>query len=142
MNDFLRRPDCANKKITQITFALLNELHEKPETLETALDLWLKIKDANSKRIDQASERTVAILRTLGRKDLVEKYIKWVFETKPETGLKLFTEGRNKSSESSDFRLNPQLSMTVEECLNFLAEVQKSSGQSRRPDEKLKLTFE
>ena len=52
MNDFLRRPDCANKKITQITFALLNELHEKPETLETALDLWLKIKDANSKRIE------------------------------------------------------------------------------------------
>jgi len=125
-----------------MTFALLNELHEKPETLETALDLWLKIKDANSKRIEQASERTVAILKTLGRKDLVEKYIKWVFETKPETGLKLFTEGRNKSSESSDFRLNPQLSMTVEECLNFLAEVQKSPSQSRRPDEKLRLTFE
>jgi hypothetical protein len=32
--------------------------------------------------------------------------------------------------------------MTVEECLNFLAEVQKSPNQSRRPDEKLRLTFE
>ena len=59
----------------------------------------------------------------MGRKDLVEKYIKWVFETKPDIGLKLFTEGRNKSSESSDFRLNPSLSMTVDECLAFLAEV-------------------
>lgn len=112
MNDFLRRPDCSNKRITQITLALLNELQEKPETLETALNIWSKIKDDNENdnkppRIDQASERTVAILKTLGRKDLVEKYIKWVFKKKPDIGLKLFTEGRNKSSESSDFRLNP-----------------------------------
>lgn len=100
MNDFLRRPDCANKRITQITLALLNEQQEKPETLETALNIWSKIKDDNQNnkpmRIDQASERTVAILKTLGRKELVEKYIKWVFDVKPDIGLKLFTEGRNK----------------------------------------------
>ena len=87
MNDFLRRPDCANKRITQITLALLNEQQEKPETLETALNIWSKIKDDNQNnkpmRIDQASERTVAIL-------------KWVFDVKPDIGLKLFTEGRNK----------------------------------------------
>lgn len=68
----------------------------------------------------------MSILKLLGKKELVEKYIKWVFDTKPEIALKLFTEGRNKSTESSDFRLNPQLSMTVDECLSFLAEVQKS----------------
>lgn len=143
MNDFLRRPDCANKRITQITLALLNEQQEKPETLETALNIWSKIKDDNQNnkpiRIDQASERTVAILKTLGRKELVEKYIKWVFDLKPDIGLKLFTEGRNKSSESSDFRLNPQLSMTVDDCLTFLADVQT---RQPRKDEKLKLTFE
>jgi hypothetical protein len=71
---------------------------------------------------------------------LVEKYIKWVFTNKPDIGLKLFIEGRNKSSESSDFRLNPQLSMTVEECLDFLKEIQNMT--IRKPDEKLKLTFE
>jgi hypothetical protein len=78
----------------------------------------------------------------LGKKDLVENYIKWVFDTKPDIALKLFTEGRTKSTESSDFRLNPQLSMTVDECLSFLADVQKSPSQTRRPDEKLKLTYE
>lgn len=61
----------------------------------------------NKERIEQASERTVSILKVLGKKDLVENYIKWVFDTKPDIALKLFTEGRNKSTESSDFRLNP-----------------------------------
>ena len=97
MNDFLRRPDCANKRITQITLALLNEQQEKPETLETALNIWSKIKDDNQNnkpmRIDQASERTVAILKTLGRKELVEKYIKWVFDVKPDIGLNKNGEG-------------------------------------------------
>ena len=144
MQDFLRRPDCDKKRITKITIALLNELQEKPESLETALKVWSEIKEDKDPNkpliVDQACERTVAILRTLGRKDLVEKYIKWVFTNKPDIGLKLFTEGRNKSSESSDFRLNPQLSMTVEECLNFLQEIQNMN--TRKPDEKLKLTFE
>jgi hypothetical protein len=71
--------------------------------------------------VEWACERTVAILKTLGRKDLVEKYSKWVFELKPDIGLKLFTEGRKKSNESSDFRLNPQLNMTVDEVLAFLS---------------------
>jgi hypothetical protein len=63
-------------------------------------------------------------LRTLGRKDLVDKYSRWVFVEKPDIGLKLFTEGRSKQSEDSSFRLNPQLNMTVEEVLDFLSEVQ------------------
>lgn len=73
--------------------------------------MWSEIKDDRDEkkplRIEQACERTVAILKALGKKDFVEKYIKWVFDIKPEIGLKLFTEGRNKYSDVSDFRLNP-----------------------------------
>jgi len=35
-----------------MTLALLNELQEKPEPLEIALELWSKIKDENRPRID------------------------------------------------------------------------------------------
>ena len=96
---------------------MLFELTDKPEGLEEALKLWFDIKNKNKARIEQACQRTVSILRTLGKKELVEKYSQWVFDSKPEIGLKLFTEGRTKLSEDSSFRLNPQLNMTVEEVL-------------------------
>ena len=66
---------------------MLNEHLEKTDNLETALKTWFDIKN------EQGCERTVAILLKLRRKDLVEKYAKWVFEMKPDIGLKLFTEG-------------------------------------------------
>jgi hypothetical protein len=48
--------------------ALLNEKEEKPENLEVALKIWYEL------RSTKACERTVAILRSLGRKDYVKTY--------------------------------------------------------------------
>jgi hypothetical protein len=87
MTDYLKILQIKDKRITKITYALLNEHLEKTDNLETALKTWFDIKN------EQGCERTVAILLKLRRKDLVEKYAKWVFEMKPDIGLKLFTEG-------------------------------------------------
>jgi hypothetical protein len=60
---------------------LLNEKEEKPENLEVALKIWYDL------RSQRACERTVAILRSLGRKEYIIKYSQWVFEMNPELGL-------------------------------------------------------
>jgi len=73
MTDYLKILQIKDKRITKITYALLNEHLEKTDNLETALKTWFDIKN------EQGCERTVAILLKLRRKDLVEKYAKWVF---------------------------------------------------------------
>lgn len=87
MNEYLRIALYSQKRITKITSALLNEHLERPESLENALNVW------NQLRSEQGCERTVSILQKLRRRDLIEKYARWVFELKPDIGLKIFTEG-------------------------------------------------
>ena len=82
--------------------ALMHELVDKPENLEQALKIW------NDLKTQQGCERTVQILRNLGRKSFVVKYSNWVFEMNPDIGLKLFTEGRGKTiMDDTAFRPNP-----------------------------------
>lgn len=72
----------------------------------------------------KGAERTIAILRNLGRKDLAINYSRWVFTVSTDIGLKLFTEARGKTAiDDSSFRPNPQLNMNVDEVLEYLVEV-------------------
>jgi hypothetical protein len=69
----------------------------------------------------QGCERTVAILQKLHRRELVEKYAVWVFDCRPDIGLKLFTEGsRNSASNDVGFHPNPLIDMDVESVVNLL----------------------
>lgn len=104
---------------------------ERPESLEAALAIWDKIKT------EQGCERTVSILQKLRRRDLVEKYARWVFEMKPDIGLKLFTEGARTAASDVGFHPNPLIDMDVDQVVTFLNSVQ----QAKRPD-RLELTYE
>lgn len=64
------------------------------------------------------------ILQKLRRKELVEKYGRWVFELKPDIGLKLFTEGQRSNTSDVGFNPNPQIDMDVDQVLRFLNDMQ------------------
>lgn len=134
MNEYLRIQTFQAKRIKQITSALLNEHLERPESLEAALQVWDKL------RSDQGCERTVAILQKLHRRELVERYAVWVFEMRPDIGLKLFTEGsRSNAGNDVGFHPNPLIDMDVDAVINFLNNVQKNAKQRQ---DKLELTYE
>lgn len=103
MQTYLLDARVKGKSISKIVLALINEAQERPENLVEALKIW------NEMQTQQAAEHTISILRSLGRKDLVSKYSKWVFGVCADVGLRLFTEGpRGKSSiDDSSFRPNP-----------------------------------
>ena len=106
--------------------ALIYEQQDKQENLDEALRIWNKMKTA------KGAERTIAILRNLGRKDFATKYSRWVFDVSADIGLKLFTEARGKTAiDDSSFRPNPQLNMNVDEVLEFLIDVQDSQNRSQ-----------
>ena len=110
---------------------------ERPDSLETALGVW------QSLRSEQGCERTVNILQKISRnKELVKKYGRWVFEMRPDIGLKLFTEGQKNSSADVGFKFNPNPSvdMDVDEVLRFLNEMQTIAP--KRTDKRLDLTYE
>jgi hypothetical protein len=56
----------------------------------------------------------------LRRRELVEKYAKWVFDMRPDIGLKLFTEGTRTNTSDVGFHPNPLIDMDVEQVLGFL----------------------
>lgn len=73
------------------------------------------------------------------RRELVEKYARWVFELKPDIGLKLFTEGSRTQSTDVGFHPNPLIDMDVEAVINFLNDMQKTA---KKKSDRLELTYE
>lgn len=101
------------REITQIALALI---HEYTDNYDKALEIWSVL------RSKEGCERTVTILKKLGSKDKILKYAKWVFETDPQTGLKLFVT--NTKEQSDDLIGNTAgINMSKDEVLQFLEEI-------------------
>ena len=69
--------------INNVTLALL---HEYMDNQLEALKIWFQL---NS---EEGCERTVNILKKIGKADIIKKYSKWVLEANPRIGLELFEE--------------------------------------------------
>lgn len=67
-----------DEPINNITMALL---HEYSDNYQEALRIWSYLKTA------EGCERTVSILRKVGKKDLITQYSRWVLEKDPKIGL-------------------------------------------------------
>jgi hypothetical protein len=67
-------------------------IYEYSDNFEDALKIWSFVKSA------EGSERTISILKKLGKKDLITSYAKWVLEANPKIGLTLFEDSTKKDS--------------------------------------------
>jgi hypothetical protein len=67
-------------------------IYEYSDNYADALKIWSFVKSA------EGCDRTISILKRLGKKDLITTYAKWVLEAKPQIGLTLFEDSTKKDS--------------------------------------------
>jgi hypothetical protein len=122
LEKYLEQPQFRNspRDITQIALALI---HEYTDTYDKALEIWANL------RSKEGCERTVSILKKLGSKDKILKYARWVFETEPQIGFKLFV---SNSKESDEIGSSSGINMSKDEVLTFLEDSQLAPDPRRR----------
>lgn len=99
-------------EVNNVTLALL---HEYMDNYLEALKIWQQLKT------EEGCDRTISILKRLGKKDIIIKFSKWVLESNPIMGLELFAETVKIGG-------NSKIDMSADEVIDFLKDLEKGLG--------------
>ena len=65
-------------------------IYEYSDNFADSLKIWSYVKS------NEGCERTISILKRLGKKELITTYARWVIEANPKMGLSLFEDSTKK----------------------------------------------